>query len=314
MPKRSRNWDEKQSVKGRKKTKEEREINENEAAKPIKRVTDLPQELIVSISLNLHPVDILRLSQVNREFNETLQDNYLWYEFNCLHWPIDFNDQPSILKCPWRSMYLSRVKQVLRGKLLVCTIGQCTHACRTQSRFDRHKQKHSSNETKGKKQYICDICSKSCGTSGTLRQHRMKHVGYAFTCTYPGCTRGFAIASLFNDHIARHEGRSLKFRCTYDGCSYSASRRSYLKAHTQRHIVPVELRERVYCQYPGCKISFSKQYDYKLRTHERLHSTDQVHYCPEPNCSKKYAVPSELRAHMKRHQTTPHVKSSPGSQ
>ncbi|XP_062845140.1 P43 5S RNA-binding protein-like [Trichomycterus rosablanca] len=214
---------------------------------------------------------------------------------------------------------LSRHALKHKGKLIRCTVGNCSKTFYNPDNLKRHvRYAHGDKD----KYFRCNQpnCQATFRKRRMLKIHLAEHgVISAFRCTRVGCGMTFAT------HIARraHERKHKGYRCPYPECltvertwgrllkhkakhpaSYSCvtckktfTKRDAVRRHKRTHALqkPVLL-----CPSEGCQAYFSTTFN--LQHHIRkVHLKLLPHQCSFTGCTKTFAMRDSLVRHMLRH-------------
>jgi uncharacterized Zn-finger protein len=134
----------------------------------------------------------------------------------------------------------------------------------------------------------CEVCNKEVSR---LDHHRPVHDStLRFACTYPDCSKSYAMKSRLEAHIRVAHTKEKPFVCDVDGCDKS------FPTHTQRMM---HRRTHFDVKRFSCSIcdksfrTFAENYKHQF-THAGLRFT-----CTFPGCSRSYNQPYSLNNHCK---------------
>ncbi|XP_055710217.1 gastrula zinc finger protein XlCGF26.1-like [Phlebotomus papatasi] len=149
-------------------------------------------------------------------------------------------------------------------------------------------KQHINTVHQGIKNHHCTICSKSFGTTRSLKNHLMLHTGERpFACTK--CPKGFIRMEQLTVHMKIHTGQDMFF-CEF--CPFKTFHQIQIKRHTKA--VHEGVKDH-HC--PHCKRSFAAAT--ALKNHLLTHTGEKPHNCSE--CGMRFAQRSNLMRHLKTH-------------
>ena len=166
----------------------------------------------------------------------------------------------------------------------------------TQRALDQARQLQPSiKKTRTIRRKECDVCGKLVAR---LQTHRITHLAESdkqrFSCTFPGCGKGFPE----NWRLIRHKKSHLvekerPFKCTFPGCGKGFLENWRLKRHEKFHLAKEDRPFK--CVHPGCEKRFSEKSNLKqhLETHSKKHSLKCV-------CGSFFKFDKSLIKHLKK--------------
>ncbi len=140
----------------------------------------------------------------------------------------------------------------------------------------------------GRREYLCNICSKVLSSADGYRRHRNLH-SEKYKCET--CNRKFRSLHSLREHcISKHSEGTDGEIFTCETCSKEFRSKLQLQHHIRNH------EERTHmCQV--CKISFS--FEEQLTAHMKIHEEDRKFKCKI--CGLGFDIPKSFRNHMRTH-------------
>ncbi len=150
---------------------------------------------------------------------------------------------------------------------------------------DKYLQNHSKPK-KQRKEQMCHLCGKICGSISGMQYHLFSHNNLKFKCSF--CGKDFKDKKSCNLHESVHRGEE-SHQCTY--CGHKFAVKSRLITHERTHT-----GEKPYkCQY--CDKAFAQQA--ALIIHERSHTGEKPFKCKI--CDKRFVQSEDLKRHERLH-------------
>ena len=187
------------------------------------------------------------------------------------------------LNCHWKDTHdPNRVESDI--KPFVCDFIGCDYRCKTQSRLDRHKVKHSDVRP-----FVCNKCLKAFKNNSNLISHQKSvhsSVGQ-YVCTFGECRNRYKDKHYLQNHIKRVHTLEKPFQCIE--CRKTFATKRDLRNHRQTHSdLTFECEE--------CHKLFNREI--LLKSHQRIHSLNRKTFSCD-FCNFKTTNKSYLKSHIR---------------
>ncbi|CAG2110977.1 unnamed protein product [Medioppia subpectinata] len=186
-------------------------------------------------------------------------------------------------------------------KWLHCLKPGCKYRTKLNSNYNKHVNSHTTR-------YRCDLCDKSYAERKYLVKHR--RAAHTSTIRYGCdlCDKSYALQSALRVHVRRTHHKA--YPCEYADCGRAFGVRADLQKHVRR--VHDELYVRpIACTWIGCPLRFESTL--RMTEHLRRHTGDKPLECPE--CDKRFATAGDRAAHVvNQHKDRRYACEWPGCQ
>eukprot|EP00057_Strongylocentrotus_purpuratus_P003089 XP_003725893.2 PREDICTED: zinc finger protein 616-like [Strongylocentrotus purpuratus] len=149
-------------------------------------------------------------------------------------------------------------------------------------------------DSKGKKDFCCEICGRTYTTTSNLNKHCRTHTGVLYFCSH--CKKGFRYKESLKKHEKIHlpekskkSDHGCRYRCQY--CHKTFPGKLRLSIHFRSHPL-----EKTY-KCDQCQRTFL--YKSGLKRHMLSHAAVKAHTCPQ--CQQSFLTVHSLKAHIKTH-------------